>query len=219
MTNASTIAKKAFTPHGPVGREVNSNIITKKADAKLNHLTDIMTVALGAHCGEPLRHFLDKTLPLEGLRYLDSLHMRYRMENRLFAIIYDLLLETSIPARMGLRPENFVMLEAKLKGKMFVSDAVFTGASFSDRDEERVGNILGLLNNDLIRERIVALDLNDISVSFDPVAAAWTIRCRSMIGSTTWNLIPPITQFIKPKEEECIRLIEFFELVAASCSG
>jgi hypothetical protein len=210
--------KKAFTPHGPIGADIKPNTITRKADVKLNHLADIMTKALGTHCEGGPRRFLDKTLTLGGLKFIDALNMRYRMENRFFAIIYDLLLEVSVPAKPGRAPKEHVALEARLKGKMFVSDAAFVAVSFSEHDAEYVDEVLGLLNNDLIRDRILALDLADIAVSFDPATSAWTVRCRSIIGSTTWNLIPPITQFIKPKEDECIRLVEFFELVAASCS-
>jgi hypothetical protein len=211
------VAKRAFTPHGPIGTAVRSNVVTRKADAKLNHLADIMASALGAHCRDQSRQFLDKTLFFKGLKFIDDLNMRYRMENRFFAVLYDLLLETSVPARVKGTPQNAVLLEAQLKGKAFVNDVAFVGASFSEQDREYVERALGLLNNELIRERILSLDLANISAAFDPVAAAWTIRCRSIIGSTTWNLIPPITQLIKPKREECLRLVEFFELVAASC--
>jgi hypothetical protein len=217
MTNAF-LAKKVFTPHGPIGADVKSNVITRKADAKLNHLADIMAKALGTHCERVSRRFLDKTLALGGLKFIDALNMRYRMENRFFAIIYDLLLETAVPARPQSAPKEAVVLKARLKGKIFVKDAVFEGVSFSAGDAEYVDEILRILNNDLIRDRILALDLADITAAFDPSAMAWTIRCRSIIGSTTWNLIPPLTQLIRPKEEECVRMIEFFELVAASCS-
>jgi hypothetical protein len=106
--------------------------------------------------------------------------------------------------------------EAELKGKMFVSGASFALRECAEEDEALAEEMLALLDNELIRERILTLDLADIAISYDPVSENWTIRCRSLIGSTTWNLIPPITQYIKPKEEECIKLMEFFEL-AASC--
>ena len=35
-----------------------------------------------------------------------------------------------------------------------------------------------------------------------------------MIGSSTWILIPPIIQLIKPTEEECTKFIELFELIS-----
>jgi hypothetical protein len=213
-----SVRERAFTPHGPAGTAVSSNIITRKADAKLSYVADIMTKALGAHFAGQSRRFLDKTLEFKGLKFIDCLNLRYRMENRLFAILYDLLIETSVPAQNAGAPRRAVRIEAELKGKLFVKDAIFVLKACSDCDERRADAILALLDNDLLRERILALDLADIVLSFDPGRAEWTIRCRSIIGSTTWNLIPPITQLIKPKEDECVKLIEFFEL-AASCVG
>jgi hypothetical protein len=41
----------------------------------------------------------------------------------------------------------------------------------------------------------------------------WSIGCRSLIGSVTWNLIPPLTQLVLPRLQECVGMLEFFELV------
>jgi hypothetical protein len=211
----AALSKKAFTPHGPVGTAVSANVITRKADAKLNYVSDIFTKVLGDRAEDCSRRFLDKTIDLRGFKFIDFLNMRYRMDNRFFAIIYDLFFETSVTPRQKKRPAGAMRFEADLKGKMFVTDAAFTMRDCAEGEEAYADEILSLLNNELIRDRILLTDLADITISFDPASGKWTIRCRSIIGSTTWNLIPPLTQLIKPKDDECVRLLEFFELTAS----
>ena len=41
----------------------------------------------------------------------------------------------------------------------------------------------------------------------------WRISCESIIGSATWLLIPPVLSMIAPKKEECIMLLELFEML------
>jgi hypothetical protein len=214
---ALAVRKALTTPHGPIGTAVSSNIITRKADAKLGFVAGFIADVLGDRVKERRSRFLDKTLELTGFEYIDRLSLRYRMENRFFAIIYDLLIETEVKPREGRRPSGPVSIGADLKGRIYVSDAEWVVRTAEPGDDALAGEIATLLGTDLVRQRILDLDLADIRLDYDPGAGVWTIGCRSIIGSTTWNLIPPITQLISPKGEECVKLMEFFEL-AASCA-
>ncbi|MDR0596685.1 MAG: hypothetical protein LBG50_04010 [Clostridiales Family XIII bacterium] len=209
------IFKKMFIPRAPVGAEVASNIITRKAEAKLDYVADTFKAALGPHCTGVERSFLDKTLLFKGLSFIDHLRLRYRVENRFFAVMYDLVANVTIPVRGASAPSGDVRIAAELKGKMFVKDAAFALVSCGEGDAAQADKIMELLGTELIRERILSLDLADIQISYSAGAGEWDIKCRSIIGSTTWNLIPPITQLIKPKQEECVRLVEFYELIAS----
>ena len=71
-----------------------------------------------------------------------------------------------------------------------------------------------MLNNKLIIDRIVALDMTNVQLTYDPGTTEWSVSFRTLIGSTTWILIPPVTSLIKPKPEECAKVLEFLELVA-----
>ncbi|MDR1797514.1 MAG: hypothetical protein LBR44_08785 [Clostridiales Family XIII bacterium] len=208
--------EKAFTPHGPVGVAASSNFITRKADGKLGFVADRISCAIGGRLESRVDRFLDKTLMLEGFVFIHCLRLRYRVENRFFAMLFDLLLETTVAPGKGRAPQGAMRFEVELKGKMFVTGAEFLLCRCGEDDIERADEILSLLGSDLIRDRILALDLADIVISYDPAQDIWAIRCRSNIGSTTWNLIPPLMQLIKPRDGECVKLMEFFEL-AASC--
>ncbi|MDR2295445.1 MAG: hypothetical protein LBD95_01485 [Clostridiales Family XIII bacterium] len=187
-------------------------MINKKADAKLNHVAQCYQAALGKYFHSVDARFLDKRLRFRGLRFLEELRLRYKIENRFFAISYDLMYEARVCAADPLRrPRSACRLIAKLKG-----GAGITGAEFILRDQGAAdaftAKALSRLNNPLIVDRVASMDLTDVSAAYDSESAVWVFRCRSIIGSTTWNLIPPITQLIKLREAECVRMIELFEL-------
>lgn len=54
----------------------------------------------------------------------------------------------------------------------------------------------------------------DLNVEYSIQDKKWYVHTDSLIGSTTWNLIPPALQVIKPTEKECVRMFELFELIA-----
>jgi hypothetical protein len=203
-----------LAPKQAIGSGVSPNVITKKADAKLNYVVTLYRHALGVHFGGSGSRFLEKRIYLKGMRFLDEIELLYKVENRFFAVSYDLVYRASVPCREAPAYDGGLRFSAVPEGKLAITGAHFVsdaedGDAFAER---RVRD----LNHSLIIDRIVSMDLTDISVSHDAEGGAWAICCRSIIGSTTWNLIPPITQLIKPREEECLRLIEFFELVAAA---
>ena len=196
-------------------KAVSENIINRKANAKLDYVVGCYQSAAGARFSGADRSFLDKRLYFSGLRFLNELRIYYKIENRFFAISYDLMYEARVERGERRGPETDCRFEAKLKGGMSVSGAEFfvSGAdgagdgAFAPACAER-------LNLPLITERIVAMDLTGVSVSYNAAERVWKICCRSLIGSTTWNLIPPLTQLIKPRQDECLRMLEFFELVS-----
>jgi hypothetical protein len=192
---------------------VSRGVVNRKADAKLDFVVDCYRSAAGKYFSGADRKFLDKRLRFEGMRFLKDLRLYYKAENRFFAISYDLMHETQIDRGERSGPEADCRFDAVLQGKLRISGAAFVRAERSEVSDFTAACV-ARLNMPLITERIVALDLTNVSASYSAETRAWTIRCRSLIGSTTWNLIPPITQLIRPREDECLRLLEFFELAA-----
>jgi hypothetical protein len=205
----------------PGGSPKNSKggwqIANRKADLKLDFVARRYAHALGARVAAVDGGFLDKRIRFRGLRFLEVLRLSYKIENRFFAISYDLLYETRIPAGDASRGESLAFV-AKLKGRLGISGAEFVRADAGAADgldagaDDIAARVLTGLNHPLIIERIVRLNLTDISVV--RARDGWEIRCRSLVGSVTWNLIPPLTQLIEPRADECVRTVEFFELVA-----
>ncbi|MBR0597901.1 hypothetical protein [Sinanaerobacter chloroacetimidivorans] len=193
-------------------RENPQHIINKKANLKLNYVASIFRCALGGHILEIKDRFLSKNLILEKLRYVKELNLTYKIENRFFAMSYDLIYEATYQAEDKLLETHSCAFAVKLKGAVSVSGAQFMDQG-SECTPEDIEGYLNRLNNALILNRIKALDLTDISVSYKASTSTWTVKCRSLIGSTTWNFIPPVLHLITPRKEECIQLIEFYELV------
>lgn len=189
-------------------REESMHILNRKANAKLDYVVQMFDRALSGKFLKVKNEFLDKIILFQGLRYLDKLRLRYHVENRLFAMSYDLVYEASI----GAEEEEGFVFAAELKGI-----ASIAGAEFKDKgkmqDNPEAEAFLRRLNNKLIVDRIKDLHLTDIKVTYTVSSATWKIVCRCLIGSSTWNFIPPVFQLITPKKEECIKTIEFFELV------
>jgi hypothetical protein len=168
--------------------------------------------ALGENISSSEDDFLNKKLILRGLRYLKELNLIYKIENRLFAISYDLIYEAKYTMKEKPNENCHCAFAVKLKGKISISDAEFIDIG-SECSSEMVEGYLERLNNKLIIDRVIALDLTDIHVTFDENTATWSFLSRSLIGSTTWTLIPPIVQLITPRKDECIRMIELCELI------
>lgn len=193
-------------------KEVSQHILNKRANAKLNYVVEIYKAALGGYCLETIDNFLDKKLIFNNLRYLKELRLKYKIENRFFAMSYDLIYESKINVENMESETEDCSFHVKLKGALSISGAEFVNKD-SKCNKDKIIDYLNCLNNKLILDRIVELDLTDIKVNYNASSSTWMITCRSLIGSTTWNFIPPVFQLITPKKAECLKLIEFFELV------
>ena len=69
------------------------------------------------------------------------------------------------------------------------------------------------LENSLIMNRIRDLDIVDLEIFHKEGENSFQISCESMIGSATWIFIPPVTNLITPRPDECIKFYELFELL------
>ena len=190
-------------------KETSRHIINKKANLKLDYVVKKCKVALGLYIEKSVERFLEREVTFCYLRFLTKLNLKYKVENRLWAISYDLLYNTVIEDRFLAGPESDCLFDVRLKGKLKIKDAEFV----SDSNDKRVLEILEKLNNPLITERISSMDLTNFKISYRKDTRLWKVNFRSLIGSTTWNFIPPVTYLIKPKEEECVKIVELFELI------
>lgn len=190
-------------------KEVSQNIINKKANAKLDYVVNKYELAVGSYVSNTGSKFLARSIDFADLRFLEKMNLKYKVEHRLWAISYDLIYSTAFEDKLGAGPNVNCTFDVELKGKIRIKDAKFK----TESTDERVLDILKHLNKPLIIERISSMDLTNFKISYRFDTRLWQVSFRSLIGSTTWTLIPPMTYLVKPKEEECIKIIELFELI------
>ncbi|GAA0428326.1 hypothetical protein GCM10008983_00750 [Lentibacillus halophilus] len=181
-------------------------ILNRKANDKLNLVANIYSNALNGYWKTGYDGFLCKKVYFDNLYFLKELKMSYLLKDRFFARSYDLVFEFEIPA----------IFNENMKFKLcYLGKTKVDGAQFSILNgNQEAASILEKLNNPLIISRLVKLDLLNLNLEYSIRKKRWYIRTDSLIGSTTWNLIPPALQVIKPKEKECVFMIELFELIA-----
>lgn len=92
-------------------------------------------------------------------------------------------------------------------------DDRFICREWLSKDTEGRDRYLKRLNNPLIIDRIHMLDINGVTITYKPEWRYFRISIESIIGSATWIMIPPVMQLITPKQDECVRYMELYELL------
>ena len=191
--------------------KARNSSVSRRVDKSLGSVADQMAFALGHHCAGQESQLLYRRLALREMRYTPYLELKYHFENRLMAISYNLELSTEIPAGSRFREWGecaFTVRQHQHDGDWEVQWVPLSGAEGPELE-----STLERLSHPLILERIRSLELREIQVSHTR-DGGWKISCESLIGSATWILIPPVVNLIRPSERECLRFVEFFELVA-----
>ena len=193
-------------------KTVPNHLINKKADRKLDHVADIYCTIINDRLTGRKSNLLNKKLFFEGFHYINHLDLSYVYENRLWAFSYNLNCKTAIevPEDYKSKPCRFIV---KNKGKMSIDDAAWHDNG-SQCSQQEIKHYLEMLNNRLIIDRIVSLDMTNVEVIYDPLSLNWKINCRTLIGSATWVLIPPVMSLITPTLQESAKMLEFLDLVA-----
>jgi len=194
-------------------KEVPQHILNRKADKKLDYITDLYTMAFDDRYISVDSKLLKRTIYFKKNYHLDYLDLKYNYENRLWSFSYNLDYETTIKSDSKPDIPIFYKFVVKNKGKMGAVKAQWIDSG-SKCSEEKIKMFLDRLNHPLITDRIISMDMVNVVAVYDISMNRWVIRCRTLIGSTTWILIPPVMHLIKPKPVECVKVIEFFELVA-----
>lgn len=192
--------------------KVKDGMINRRIDNGFNVVVDLFTGVLGDRCVETEKNFLDKRLVLEGFHYLKELNLKYVMENRLWERSFNLEVMSEVETDESFEEIGSCRFEVNTKGSFGIKSLTWKYVSGSIDEEQQV-KYIERLSNPLITERIKAVDLNRVSVEHREDSGKWIIRFGSMIGSATWVLIPPVVQTIKPKPHECVKMLEFIDLV------
>jgi hypothetical protein len=200
-------------------KEVSMHMLNKRAEKKLDYVVKAFVDVMGERHLETTHKSLSYNLKCQGFKHLDNLTLDYiGYENRLWAFAYNLNLKSTLDVSQDKNPETedckFIIHS---KGKIRVSAPMWMDSG-SKCAEEKVDVYLKRLSHKLIMDRIAALDMMKVQVSYSAKSQQWTLKYQSIIGSTNWILIPPVLQLIKYKPEEMVRTLEFFELVLDAVS-
>lgn len=190
----------------------NSNL-SRKVDKKLEYVADMLAYSAGNRFKDIERHLFWKRVLVQGFHYITFIDLKYNYENRAVAISYNLELSSVIDTNEKFQECGDCHFEVVSKGRLNVKNAEWTCTEYYGSEEEK-SRFLERLNNNLILERIQALDLHKIRASHKKDSGKWQLQWESMVGSSTWVLIPPLISLIKPKQEDCVKIMEFFELVS-----
>lgn len=196
--------------------KARNSFVTRRADIKLSALADIFKSSAGSRWIRTEARVLERELFFTGFQQLKSLKLVYNWENRFMSVNYNLQMMSYIPTdttRFEQTQDCTFTLKCKQRGLKGERDYSWHCKNWND-DEAKLAAYLERLNNPLITDRLNALDIMEMEIQHDDGWDYWCISCESMIGSATWILIPPVLSMITPKQDECIKFMELFDLLA-----
>lgn len=192
--------------------QARQSFVTRRAEVKLDALAALFKSAAGEHWTRTVSGVLRRELFFTGLPYLDTLGLIYNWENRFLSVNYNLQLESRVSVEGRPFTETggcrLALRCTQRRGQREYSwDSVLRPP-----DSEALEACRGRLANPLITERLSALDIMELELSHQE-GGCWQISCESLIGSSTWLLIPPVLSMITPRREECVKFLELFQLL------
>ena len=189
-------------------KAARNSFVTKRAEAKLDQLASIYKDAAGERFDGIEVNTLQRMLRFHGFHYLDSLRLDYNWENRFVSVNYNL----EMVGHMTTSDRSPAPGECLFRMIPDKSNMQWVCSTWSAADTGPREMILRNLEHHLIRERIRMLDIVGIEIFWSEENGV-RISCETMIGITTWILIPPVTSFVAPTPEEAVRFYELFELL------
>lgn len=180
--------------------------VNRKAEEKL----DVIVRKLLYAAGEDAELAIDskplaRTFSPRCCSEVGAITVRYQPQNKFFATLYDLSFEFSVagPKAPG------CSIELAPGSMKLVSKGNGEGSSHAGFSDD-------LLDNELIEARLRLLGATRLSAVCEGSAGCWNVGLSTMVGSATWNLIPPVMHLIEPTNDECLRAFELLELLAVA---
>lgn len=193
--------------------EARNSFVTRKAEQKLSALADIFKTAAKHHFVDEQRDTLQRTLNFKDFRYLDNLRFVYNWENRFLSVNYNLQILSYVDVTDQFEETGPCKFEMEFSRKRHLNDHFVCKDWKNKSTRQMMDAYLERLNNPLIVERVQMLDILGVRITHKPEWGYFRISVDTMIGSGAWIFIPPVMQLITPKDKECVRFYELFELL------
>ncbi|MBC2890324.1 hypothetical protein [Gordonibacter massiliensis (ex Traore et al. 2017)] len=175
--------------------------IARKADAKLGHVAQLWCEALGSCCSAGEVGVLERELVFSNISEIQRVVLSYEIKAKLFATLFDLVYSFEVS---GCAPNG---------AKVFLLDgANGFGCSIGSTAKK----LNEFLPGALFRDRVRDLGITKMEAVFVAEEALWHIRMVGLVGSSTWNLLPPVLQLIEPRRDECVRATELMRMIGAA---
>ena len=199
------------------GRRIEATKIkmNKKADRKLEAVADMFCQVLPDNCEVVEGDMLYRRLHIKDLAPLDDMMLVYDVENRFAAISYNLLIQSVVRAN----EKRYYRFELRLDGMVRTRSMRFESASVDRQPDMRERQILELLNEPIVLGKIQQLGLLGVSIRYQMEYGRWLISVRSMAGSSTWILMPPVMQVIMPVRQEIYQFVELMRMLTSIVGG
>lgn len=199
------------------GRRIEATRIkmNKKADRKLEAVADMFCQVLPDNCEVLDGDMLYRKLHIKGLAPLDDMMLVYDVENRFAAISYNLLIQSVVRAN----EKRYYSFELKLNGMVRTKSMRFESTCADRQPDMREQQILELLNEPIVIGKIQQLGLLGVSIRYQMDYGRWLISVRSMVGSATWILMPPVMQVIMPVKQEIYQFMELMRMLNSIFQG
>ncbi len=190
--------------------EVSKVRMNKKADKKLGTVADMFCKVIPDNCRIEQSSMLYRKLHINNLAPLSEVMLLYDVENRFAAISYNFLMQTVVEAH----EEKAYEFELKMDGVLKACNIRFEAVKDRMPDDKRKNFILNMLNSSIILKKIKQLDIVSIRINYSPDMSRWLISIKSLTGSATWILMPPVMQVIMPVESEIYRFMELLRMLS-----
>lgn len=192
---------------------VSQHNMNKKADVKLNEVAQYFKDTIPQSCDISEEQFLCKVMTLYNCEPVHQIMLVYDVENRFAAISYNLVLQ-SFYSRQEDKAYQF---ELQYEGTLYIRNAAFRCTSDSlMAQDSRAQEIVQTLNEPIIINKIMELNLLQVVLQYSMAEKRWVISLKSLAGSSTWVLIPPIMQTIKPRQSEIYALVEVMRMIQSA---
>lgn len=182
--------------------------VRRRAEGKLDYLADLWARYLGPGCEVENDGPLKRALVLPERLGIERLGLAYLERNKLFAVLYDLRYEYVVPCGPAFEGERFDADGGRLLWMDTAKRAFRAAPAFEDAARD--------LSCELAFDRVERLGLSELSVSAGELSGTCRIEAQGIVGSATWNLVPPVFDMIVPHPEDCARGIELFRMIAAT---
>lgn len=199
------------------GRRIEASAIkmNKKADRKLEAVVAMFSRVLADKCEIVGEGLLYRKLRLRELAPINDITMLYDVENRFAAISYNMLIQTTVKAEEDRSYHFMLRMDGVVRVKGMRFEAENDGRTLDFRGQE----LLSSLNEPLILKKIRQLGLVNVSVKYQPEYGRWLVSLKSMAGSATWILMPPVMQVIMPQQPEIYGYVELLRMLLCVVGG
>lgn len=182
-------------------RKRGRDAILQRAQKKLEHVATSWAEAMPASAVASSLGELEWKIGFEpGSIEFDELALSYQVRSKLFATLFDLRCRICCAAGTP-APSHDVSL---------------TYDPRMQRLTEKLDEGSSIPLDGLLVERIEKLGVTRLTAALDASSSAWSITMDMLVGSSTWNLIPPVMHLISPSDQECIWATELLRMLVST---